>query len=71
MKIFWRGVLQVEREYGIICDVGSTSMEARVVSLGRTVLRAAEIAVRKVRVDARERVPESCFIFIAPPPPMV
>ncbi len=67
MKIFWRGVLQVEREYGIICGVGSKSMEARIESLGRTLLRAAEIAARKVRVGARERVSIQRLTLTTPP----
>lgn len=43
-------------------------MKARIESLGRTLLRAAEIAVREVRVGAQECGPTPRFLLTTPPP---
>ena len=43
-------------------------MKARIESLGRTLLRAAEIAVREVRVGAQECGPMRRLALTTPPP---
>ena len=43
-------------------------MKARIESLGRTLLRAAEMAVRRGRVGARECGSVPRFLLTTPPP---
>ena len=51
---FCRGVLQCEREYGIIGGVQLRKMVSQGKRVWREGVRTAEIAVREVRVGAQE-----------------